>query len=100
MKRARQLPLWPTAVAAREELEAVRQHLAANLKARRERRGLTQQAVAERAGLGRSYLSGVERARHDVKLDTVARLAWALGVTVPDLLRGPADRPARRRRSA
>ena len=93
MKRPRQLPLWPTARTEAQIFDG-RAALAAQLRAVRERRHLTQEALAERAGIHRSYLSGIERARHNVPLDTLCRLAWALGLEVRDLL--PAE-PSRKR---
>ncbi len=90
MKRPRQLALWPTARTAAEQVFNGRAALAAQLRAVRERRGLTQEALAERAGMDRSYVSGIERGRHNVPLDTICRLAWALGMEVRDLLAVPA----------
>src|SRR5881398_2367727 len=79
VKRPRQLALWPTARTAAEVFDG-RAALAARLRDVRQRRHLTQAALAERAGIDRSYLSAIERARHNVPLDTVCRLAWALGM--------------------
>jgi len=86
MKRARQIPLWPTARLAAEEVMNGRAVLAARVKDLRGERHLSQAALAERAGMHRTYLSSIERARRNVPLDTVCRLAWALGVEVRDLL--------------
>lgn len=93
MKRARQLPLWPTARVADEELLDGRSVLAANLRAFRQEQKLSQYALAERAGLHRSYVSAIERARHNVPLDTLCRLAWALGMEVRELLTPPPVAP-------
>jgi transcriptional regulator with XRE-family HTH domain len=86
MKRARQIPLWPTAKLAAEEVFDGRAVLASRVKALRSERHFSQATLAERAGMHRSYLSSIERSRHNVPLDTVCRLAWALGVDVRDLL--------------
>jgi transcriptional regulator with XRE-family HTH domain len=100
MKRPRQLALWPTARTAAEVFDG-RIVLAAQIKSFRERRGLTQESLAERAGMHRSYLSGIERGRHNVPLDTLCRLAWALGMDVRDLLTvAPPRKPRRPRRAA
>ena len=74
--------------------------LAAQLRAVRRRRRLTQESLAERAGIHRSYLSGIERGRHNVPLDTLCRLAWALGLDVRDLLPLAATRRRSRRAAA
>lgn len=97
MKRARQIPLWPTAKVAGEEVVDGRAVLASRVKGLREEGHLSQAVLAERVGIHRSYLSAIERARHNVPLDTVCRLAWALGVDVPDLLTEEEDRRPRRR---
>lgn len=85
MKKARQIPLWPTARVAGEEVLNGRAVLAARVKGLRTGRHLSQATLAERAGMHRTYLSSIERGRRNVPLDTVCRLAWALGVDVPDL---------------
>ena len=91
MKRARQIPLWPTAKLAPEEVFNGRAVLASRVKGLRGERHLSQDALAERAGMHRSYLSSIERGRRNVPLDTVCRLAWALGVDVRDLLTATAE---------
>jgi transcriptional regulator with XRE-family HTH domain len=97
MKRPRQLALWPTARTAAEQVFNGRAALAAQLRSVRRRRKLTQEALAERAGMDRSYLSGIERGKHNVPLDTICRLAWALGMDVRDLVSAPAAAARRRR---
>jgi hypothetical protein len=42
--------------------------------------------------MDRSSVSGIERGKHNVPLDTVCRLAWALGLDVRELLTMPAAR--------
>jgi transcriptional regulator with XRE-family HTH domain len=94
MKRARQLPLWPTAKVAGPELFEGRRVLATQLRAARARRQLTQAVVAERVGIHPSYLGSIERGKRNVPLDTLCRLAWALRVEPHELLR---PLPAKRR---
>jgi transcriptional regulator with XRE-family HTH domain len=57
---------------------------AALTKLRRDR-GLTQDALAERAGLLQTNICGLERGRHRPSIHTVHALARALGVA-PDVL--------------
>ena len=47
--------------------------------------GLTQEALAERAGLHWTYVGSVERGERNVSIDNICRLAWALGVDVEEL---------------
>ena len=59
----------------------------ANLRRTRKAQGLSQEALAELAGLHWTYVGSVERAERNVSIDNMCRLAWALGVELPDLLR-------------
>ncbi len=55
----------------------------------RERRlalGLTQQELADRAGLHRSYIGQIELGRRNVTLDSAAKIAKALQVEITSLL--------------
>jgi len=64
-----------------------RKLLAQNVRVLRLMRGWSQEALAEAAELDRSYLGDIERARRNVSLDCLERLARAFGIAVPDLLR-------------
>src|SRR5688572_15649250 len=95
MARPRQLPLWPTARRAADQLFDGRGAMASQLRAARQRRRLTQETLAERAGLHRSYVSGIERGQHNVPVDTLCRLAWALRMDPRDLLAPSGERKRR-----
>jgi transcriptional regulator with XRE-family HTH domain len=56
------------------------------LKTLRRRRGLTQEGLAAKAGLSRTYLARLETARQNPTLSTLVKLAKALGVPVTALL--------------
>lgn len=60
---------------------------ASNLRATRRARGLSQEALAERAHLHRTYVGSVERAERNVSIDNMQRLAAALGVELRELLK-------------
>lgn len=53
----------------------------------RKARGLSQEELAEMAGIGRKYLSRVERGHSEPGLDVMCRLALALGVMLSSLVR-------------
>lgn len=55
----------------------------------RREQGLSQEALAERAGIHRTYLGSVERTQRNVAIDNICRIAWALGVQPADLLSAP-----------
>ena len=60
----------------------------------RAQRGYSQEELAERAGLDRTYISSCEAGRRNVTLKTINRLAAALDVHVADLVDEPHDRAA------
>ena len=59
---------------------------AMRVKQTRERRGMTQETLAKKAGVSRAYLSRLEMGRHDPPLSRLRKLAKALGVPVTELL--------------
>lgn len=61
--------------------------LAENLRRLRAARGLSQEALADKAGLHRTFVGSVERQERNISLDNIERLATALGCTVSELLR-------------
>lgn len=58
----------------------LRIRFAANLREHRQTQGLSQEALADLAGLHRTYVSQVERTVTNVSLDNVYKLVQALGV--------------------
>lgn len=58
----------------------------AAVRRNRRRIGLSQERLAEKSGLHRTYLSGVERGERNLGLVNVYRLARALGVSGSGLL--------------
>ena len=59
------------------------------LRELRRAHGISQEALADDAGLDRTYVSSVERGHRNVSLLNIYRLAAALGVEPAELLRGP-----------
>ncbi|WP_416443462.1 helix-turn-helix domain-containing protein [Leucobacter sp. HNU] len=53
----------------------------ARVRELRTERGLSQEDLANRAGLDRTYVSGVERGVRNPTLDVIARLATAFAVS-------------------
>lgn len=62
------------------------QHFGARVRAERERVGISQEALADLAGLHRTYVGGVERGERNVGLLNIIRLAGALRVSPATLL--------------
>lgn len=60
----------------------------ANVKRERKAQGLSQEALADHAGLARSYMSDVERGAKNATIATVAKIALALNVDAASLMQG------------
>ena len=59
--------------------------MAINMKRLRKERGLSQEALADEAGLDRTYISGIERTVRNPTLTVLDRIAKALNCGVGDL---------------
>lgn len=51
-----------------------------NLKRYRQQAGLSQEKLAERCGLHRTYISDVERCKRNISIENIQRIADALAV--------------------
>ncbi|KAB7753618.1 DNA-binding protein [Mycolicibacterium mucogenicum DSM 44124] len=67
---------------------AVQVRLGLKIKARREKVGISQIALAERSGIHRTYVNQVEHGRKNVTIVLLARMAVALGTTPSALTQG------------
>ena len=65
----------------------IRERFGFAVKARREALGLTQEDLAEKARIHRTYLSDVERGTRNLSLVNIERLAAALDLSLSDLFR-------------
>lgn len=67
-------------------MEDVRQILATNTRLARVAAGISQEELAHRAGIDRTYVSGIERGKRNPTITVVARFAAALDTTTANLL--------------
>jgi transcriptional regulator with XRE-family HTH domain len=83
--RLKTLPA-PGTVADREPLASTLEALARNVIIYRARRRLSQQALADRAGVSRATISNIERGEGDPGITIVTKLAVALDTSPAELL--------------
>jgi transcriptional regulator with XRE-family HTH domain len=67
----------------------IREVLALNLRRYRRDKRLSQEELAHRAEIDRTYISALERSVYAASIDVVDRLARELGVEAADLLQRP-----------
>jgi transcriptional regulator with XRE-family HTH domain len=68
-------------------VDAYRKIVATNVLKFRRNLGLSQEGLAERAEMHWTYISGVERCRYNISLDSLVRLAKALNRAPHELLK-------------
>lgn len=64
---------------------SVKSRFGSRLRQFRDERGYSQEELAERAGLHRNYVGGVERGERNVALENTVKLAKALSIKPADL---------------
>lgn len=69
-------------------MQDFRASFGARIRARREELELSQEALAEKANLHWTFVSGVERGVRNPGLNTIGRLAEALGWTLDEAVQG------------
>ncbi|MGD1110837.1 MAG: helix-turn-helix transcriptional regulator [Mycobacterium sp.] len=84
---ARQVSRAPGEPSPHQQPTELRRTFARNLRQARKAAGLTQHALAKVASCSRAQIAAIETDAANVKLDTITRLAKALGLTEGDLLR-------------
>lgn len=72
------------AVSQNDELN-IKQLFGRAVRRRRRELDLTQEALAERAGVHRSYIANVERGEINPSLENIEKIVEALGVSIPEL---------------
>jgi len=68
------------------KVSTARQIFARNLRKARASQGLSQEDLAEKAGLHRTYVGSVERAERNISIDNMEQLARALKMALIRLL--------------
>ena len=76
------------ALPSEHRLAPITERFGRNLRRIRKNSGLSQEALADRAGIHRTEASLLERGRREPELATMLKLAAALGVSLADLMDG------------
>jgi transcriptional regulator with XRE-family HTH domain len=66
---------------------SIRERVARNLRRLRQEKSVSQEELAHRAQVNRNYVGMVEREEYSVSVDTLEKLATALGVDPIEFLR-------------
>ncbi len=67
-------------------MEDVRLRFGKRIRRLRQSRGLSQEALADLAGVHRTYMGGIERGERNVSLKNLEAIANALSVSMAELL--------------
>jgi len=79
--------LWAMARASEQALQVPElARLGGVVRVQRQELGLSQEALADLAGLDRSYMGGVERGEHNIAFINLLKVSSALGLTLSELL--------------
>ena len=70
----------------KETNNSARNILAKNMRLLRERQKLSQEELAYRAGLHRTYISSVERCQRNISIDAIEKIAKAFNIPLNKLL--------------
>lgn len=82
---ARRMSLWP---AMAEPISEPARILGERVRKCRQDQGLSQEALADRAGLHWTFVGQVERGQRNISLHNILKLANGLGIDPAELLKG------------
>ena len=64
----------------------IKKVIGANIKRYRQELGLSQEDLANKADLHRTYIGGVERGERNITVESLQRITDALGVLITDIV--------------
>ncbi len=71
----------------REKAQSIRVRFGLAVRKRRQELSISQEELADRAELHRTYISDIERGRRNLSLDNIEKLALALELSLSELMR-------------
>jgi transcriptional regulator with XRE-family HTH domain len=66
---------------------SIQQEFGDRIRELRQQKGLSQEELAFRAGIHRTYIGGIERGERNPGLKNIERLSRALGISLAELFR-------------
>ncbi len=69
-------------------MENVKQIIGINIRNHRKEKGFSQEELAEKASLHRTYIGSVERGERNISVENIVSIARALGILPKKLLEG------------
>ena len=73
-------------ISVKQDVDGRLERLGAGIRAVREKAGLSQEALADAAGVDRSHMSRIERGKRNVSFLNICRIADALDCKPSDIL--------------
>lgn len=73
-------------ISVKQDVDGRLERLGAGIRAVREKAGLSQEALADAAGVDRSHMSRIERGKRNVSFLNICRIAAALDCKPSDIL--------------
>lgn len=68
--------------------KTVRNKFGKQIRNLRREKGWSQEELADKVGLHRTYIGSIERGEQNTSIDNIAKLAKSLGVKIEDLVEG------------
>jgi transcriptional regulator with XRE-family HTH domain len=62
--------------------------LATKIRKLRNKKGWSQEELADRADLHRTYISHIENAKREISVETMCKIAKGFGISPSDLMKG------------
>lgn len=69
-------------------MENAKQIIGNNIRNRRKEKGFSQEELAEKASLHRTYIGSVERGERNISIENIVSIARALNILPKELLEG------------
>ncbi|MCI5158189.1 MAG: XRE family transcriptional regulator [Candidatus Electrothrix sp. AUS1_2] len=69
-------------------MESVKQIIGSNIRTYRKEKGFSQEELAEKAALHRTYIGSVERGERNISVENIVSIARALNKLPKELLEG------------